>query len=87
MLRQASRGLRLVRSHAEAWGVIPDQVAVLGFSAGGHLAGSISVLHHKFRFEQQDDLAEVSNRPDATILCYPVISSVRFHDRSAFPCS
>jgi hypothetical protein len=42
----------------------------------GHLAGSISVLHHKFPFAEQDPLAaEFSNRPDATILCYAVVSA------------
>jgi acetyl esterase/lipase len=67
-LMDASRAIRIVRSRSKEWGVHPDQIAVLGFSAGGHLAGSISTLHHRFPFEAQDDLSELSNRPDATIM-------------------
>lgn len=51
----------------------------------GHLAASISVLHHKFPFAEQDPLAStVSNRPDATILCYPVISSGEYAHEGSF---
>ena len=34
-LLDASRALRLIRAHATEWGVVPDQIAVMGFSAGG----------------------------------------------------
>ena len=45
-------------------------------AVSGHLAGSISVLHHKYPFAEQDALAaDFSNRPDATILCYSVVTS------------
>ena len=40
-LRQLSAALALLREHAEAWGVLPEQIAVCGFSAGGHLALSL----------------------------------------------
>ena len=84
-LLDASRGIRLIRSHAAEWPVNPDQIAVLGFSAGGYLAASISTLHHKCTFPEQDDLAATtSNRPDATILCYPVISSGEFAHQGSF---
>ena len=43
-LRQLSAALALLREHAEAWGVLPEQIAVCGFSAGGHLALSGAVL-------------------------------------------
>ena len=56
-LLDASRAVRLVRSRAEEWGVRTDKVALLGFSAGGHLAGSLSVLHDRFEFTAEDDLA------------------------------
>ena len=43
-LRQLSEALGLVRVHAEEWGVLPEKIAVCGFSAGGHLALSSAVL-------------------------------------------
>lgn len=75
-LLDVSRGLRLIRARAEEWLLNPRMLAVLGFSAGGHLAASISVLHRRYPFAEDDDLSgRFSNRPDATILCYPVITS------------
>jgi acetyl esterase/lipase len=74
-LLDASRGLRLIRSRAKEWGVNSSHIAVCGFSAGGHLAASLSVLHSRFPFKLEDDLHAHSNRPDATILAYPVITS------------
>lgn len=43
-LAQAAQALRLIRAHASEWDVHPRRVAVMGFSAGGHLAGSCAVL-------------------------------------------
>ena len=42
--QDAARGMRMIRYYAEQWNVLTDQIAVCGFSAGGHLAGSIGVL-------------------------------------------
>ena len=43
-LRQLAQAIGLVREHAAAWHVLPDKIAVCGFSAGGHLALSSAVL-------------------------------------------
>ncbi len=74
-LLDASRAIRLVRSHAAEWEVDPDRIAITGFSAGGHLAGSLAILHDRCDFAAEDDLPHISNRPDAAILSYAVISS------------
>lgn len=68
------RSVRYLRTHAESWGIDPEKIGVLGFSAGGHLAGLVAT-----QFDEGDPLAndpveKVSSRPDALILCYPVIS-------------
>jgi acetyl esterase/lipase len=74
-LRDACRAIRVVRDHAEQFGLAPERVAVLGFSAGGHLAGSAAMLHAETN--PHDDLADTwSGRPDAAALIYPVVSMV-----------
>ncbi len=72
----AMRAVRYVRHHADRFGVRSDQIGILGFSAGGHLAASIStkIAERVPSPEQLDLIDQVSARPDALILCYPVIS-------------
>lgn len=73
-LRDAARALRIIRAGADEYQVIPDKIAVLGFSAGGHLAASLC-NHHEDVSETRYDLETISARPDAAILAYPVIST------------
>ncbi|NOZ22966.1 MAG: alpha/beta hydrolase [Planctomycetes bacterium] len=76
-LRDASRAIRMIRDRAEEWKVGPDRIAILGFSAGGHLAGSLGVHHgDPDASPAEDDLRHISNRPDALILCYAVLNAV-----------
>ncbi len=69
------RAVRLVRSQAEQWGLDPQRVGVMGFSAGGHLAASVTT-RYGFRDPAggEDPLGRVSARPDFSILGYPVIT-------------
>jgi len=80
----ASRALRIIRHRAAEWRVRPDRIAILGFSAGGHLAGSAGVHADKECTKAGDELDVVSSRPDAMILCYPVISSQQFAHLGSF---
>jgi acetyl esterase/lipase len=73
-LADARRAVRLVRSRASEWGVDPAKIGVMGFSAGGHLAATASTLFDLPLEGIEDSLAEVSARPDFSILVYPVIS-------------
>lgn len=74
-LNDAARAIRLVRSKAAAWNVNPDKIAVLGFSAGAHLAGSSGVLYRRAEKPIGDKIDQRPNRPDAMVLCYPVITA------------
>ncbi|MBR4296474.1 MAG: alpha/beta hydrolase [Clostridia bacterium] len=71
-LLDARRAVRYVRSHAEEYGINPEKVAVMGSSAGGHLAAMISTYRDPIDFEDIDDIDKRSPIPNATILCYPV---------------
>jgi len=71
--QDAARAVRHVRVHAAQYGVKPDRIAVLGFSAGGHLAASAGVWWDAGDPGSGDPVERVSSRPDAMVLCYPVI--------------
>ena len=70
-LQDAQRALRLIRAHAEDYGVDPARIASLGASAGGHLAGLLAARPDA-TYEAVDAADAVSHRPDLTILLYPV---------------
>jgi acetyl esterase/lipase len=73
-LMDAQRAIRLTRIHAEEWNIDPNQVGVMGFSAGGHLASSLSVHYDREVYEAVDEIDKISAKPDFSILLYPVIS-------------
>ena len=73
-LRDISRAVRYIRNFAECLRIKCDQVVCCGFSAGAHLTGSLAV-HYQDQELAKELYAEISNRPDAVILCYPVITS------------
>ena len=72
--QDALRAIRLVRANAARWNMIPDQISVCGFSAGGHLAGSTGVMYDKVNCDAGDEADQYSCRPDALVLGYPVIT-------------
>lgn len=73
MLHDVQRAVRVLRDRAESWHIDPRGVAVLGFSAGGHLAASSATLHGQHTCADDDLAGRCSDRPDAAVLCYPVI--------------
>jgi acetyl esterase/lipase len=66
--------MRLTRRNAAAWGIDPARVGVLGFSAGGHLASTISVHYDVGDGNAAASLDRINSRPDVSILLYPVIT-------------
>ena len=79
-LEDISRAVRCIRKHAEEWNIRRDRITCCGFSAGAHLVGSLAV-HYR---EQEESEPEISSRPDAVILCYPVITSGEKAHRESF---
>lgn len=73
-LADAQRAIRWVRSRAENWGIDPNKIGIAGFSAGGHLASTLSTHFDRGKANAKDRLESFSCRPDFTILFYPVIS-------------
>ena len=74
-LVEASMAMALIRRNCEEFLVDRDRVGVIGFSAGGHLAGTLSTLYNDRRVFEVFDLELEENKPDFCILSYPVISS------------
>lgn len=70
----ATRALRTVRSLASPQGYASDKIGIIGSSAGGHLAGYMSVKNDPGDPSAEDPIERWSSRPDLTVLCYPVIS-------------
>lgn len=75
-LSDAQRAMRLIRANAAAFGVDASRVSVMGFSAGGHLAGSLATRHAEPSYTPVDAADRLSARPDLVALIYPVISMV-----------
>jgi acetyl esterase/lipase len=73
-LGDAQRAIRLVRSRAMQFGVAPDRIGMMGFSAGGHLAATAGTRFDDGNTSAPDEVDRISSRPDFLILAYPVIS-------------
>jgi len=72
-LLDARRAIRFVRKNAEKFGISPEKIAVMGSSAGGHLAALVSTYKPAIDGEGADELDSVDFLPNAQILCYPVL--------------
>lgn len=73
-LQDAQRAMRLIRARAGRYAVDPGRVGVLGFSAGGHLAGSLATRHGEAVYAPVDAADRIDARPDVAGLVYPVVS-------------
>ncbi|MBN1974019.1 MAG: alpha/beta hydrolase [Sedimentisphaerales bacterium] len=69
--KDIQRALRVVRHNTEEFGIDPNQIGVMGFSAGAHLSARLSGDFKNKSYEQVDEKDALSCRPDFTILLYP----------------
>ncbi|MBW3080475.1 alpha/beta hydrolase [Bifidobacterium saguinibicoloris] len=74
-LLQAAQAMRLIRAHADDWRVDPARVALLGFSAGGHLAATLATASGEAALREHGFTEPQEVRPDALLLAYPVITT------------
>lgn len=77
-LLDAQRAIRYLRHHAGDFNLDPGRIGILGFSAGGHLAATVATHFDRGDPQAGDPVNQHSCRPDALILCYPVITFGEF---------
>lgn len=70
-LQDAQRAIQLLRQDAAKWGISPNGVGIIGFSAGGHLASTEGTHFNKVVIDNPNN---ISVRPDFMMLIYPVIT-------------
>jgi acetyl esterase/lipase len=81
-LQDAQRGIRLIRKSAKEFGIHPNKIGVMGFSAGGHLAATLGTNFEKTVYPAVDDGEKITARPDFLVLAYTEISSKASLDRT-----
>lgn len=76
---ELAAAVKLVRENASAYGVIPEQIYIAGFSAGGHLCATLGTLWDEPLFKQAFGSNDAAAwRPNGMILSYPVITMGAF---------
>jgi acetyl esterase/lipase len=75
-LIDARRAVQLVRARARDYHIAPNRIAVIGFSAGGHLAGLTGTQSIPGKSDAEDPIERVSSKPDYLILGYPWIGGI-----------
>ncbi len=83
-LLMAAKAVATVRERAKEWYIDPNTVIIAGFSAGGHLAGSLGVLWNRDYVKDTLGYHQQEHRPNGMILSYPVITSGEFAHRESF---
>ena len=83
-LKEAAWSVQFLRSHAEEWKINPNQILVLGCSAGGHLAAHLGTTWQEEWLSESIGATPEQIRPNGLILCYPVITSGEHRNIGSF---
>ena len=70
-LQDAQRAMGIVRANAKEWGLDPDRIGTLGFSAGGHLAAALATHTESRTYPKIDAADDLSCAPNFNFLIYP----------------
>lgn len=76
-LEDVQRAIRFVRFHASEYGISPNRIGVMGFSAGGHLAAIAGTLFDPGNLTASDPIDRISSRPDFMVLAYPWLNAMQ----------
>jgi acetyl esterase/lipase len=76
-LQDAQRAMRIIRSRSSELGFDPNRVAIMGFSAGGHVAGLLVTRWDKPVYTPIDALDQLSAKPTTAAMCYPVVTMMQ----------
>jgi acetyl esterase/lipase len=82
-LMDAQRAVSLVRGQAKEWGIDPKKIGMVGFSAGGHLAGATATNFDKRAYDPIDDIDKIGCRPDFAVMLYSGYLKVKDKDEPA----
>lgn len=83
-LIEAARAIKHIKDNAEEYDIDPDQLMVVGFSAGGHLAACTGAMWKMDEIYKNVDMPYGYNKPKGVILMYPVISPKYKHHFASF---
>lgn len=75
-MADARRAIRTVRSRAAEWGIEPQKIGIMGFSAGGELAAFAAMENDPGKADAEDVIERASSRPDFQALIYPGTSDL-----------
>jgi acetyl esterase/lipase len=84
-LQDAQRALGMVRGRAREWRIDPDRIGILGFSAGGHLAATLSNQYEQRTYPRVDEADDLSCRPSFALLIYPAYLVARKGENTLAP--
>lgn len=73
-LQDAQRAMRLIRSRVREYGLAPERIAAMGFSAGGHLCADLAARYNARVYEPVDDADTLTAKPFIAAPIYPVVS-------------
>lgn len=83
-LFDAARAMCIIRENVDKWNIDKEKITVCGFSAGGHLAASLSVFWNEEWLFEKEGIFDGGTKPNASILSYPVITSGEYAHRGSF---
>ncbi|MCW0217679.1 MAG: alpha/beta hydrolase [Prosthecobacter sp.] len=75
-MADARRAIRTVRTRATEWGINPERIGIMGFSAGGELAAFAAMENDPGKSNDADPIEHASSRPDFQALIYPGTSDL-----------